>query len=404
MNILYVTFGLPVPPESGARLRDFNLLKRVAEHHRVWVLSLLEFKDELRHAKELETYCQHVDGVVANRGKLGTLAAAVSALSQRRPIATAPYFYPELAQRITELTRQQNFDVVQFEHTFLAPYRAALAPDFKGVTVLSLHNIGVQQYRSMLDMSSGFSRIPAALKWWLMRGWEATAANGFQQLIAVSECDRERLHELGVHRDIAVIENGVDCTTLMPLPPPHEGTEEILFIGTMGYLPNRDAVRFFCREILPLIRARRPACQLNVVGSGGKEHLAGLAKPDGVNITGRVADPTPYYARSKIAVVPLRSGGGSRLKILEAMALGRPVVSTTLGKEGLALREGTDILVADNAQAFADCVVQLLEDDKTRNEQAKAGRRRVEQDYDWDLLAGRLLNLYEKPDNAVPGP
>jgi hypothetical protein len=163
LNILYITFGLPVPPDSGARIRDYSLLRRIAESHQVWVLSLLEFEDELKHAKSLESHCQHVDGVVANRGITGTLSTAMGGLIRGRPIAAAPYYYPEFAEKITDLTRQQNFDVVQFEHTFLAPYRTALPQDFKGAAVLSLHNIGVQQYRSMLDQSSGISRIPAAL-------------------------------------------------------------------------------------------------------------------------------------------------------------------------------------------------------------------------------------------------
>ncbi len=393
-----------MPPESGARLRDFNLIKRVGRHHRIFILSLLEFEDELQHAEKLKDYCVHVDGVVASRNLLATATVALGGLFSARPIATAPYYYPQLARKITELTERHDFDVVQFEHSFLLPYRSALAPGFKGATVLSLHNIGVQQYRSMLDMSSGPGRIPATLKWWLMRAWEADAVSEFQLVITVSEIDRTRLLELGARGEISVIENGVDCTTLQPLPPPAADRDEILFIGTMGYLPNRDAARYFCSEILPLIRSKRPKCQLNIVGSGGIEHLADLAERGGVNITGRVDDPVPFYARSQLAVVPLRSGGGSRLKILEAMALGRPVVSTTLGQEGLSLQDDQEILTADDPQTFASQVVRLLEDNNHRQRIAKAGRSKVEKDYDWDLLANRLLRLYENMDRSGSHP
>lgn len=401
MNLLYVTFGLPAPPDSGARLRDFNLLRRVAKHHRVWLLSLLEFEDELERAPELLEYCQQVDGVVACRRSVGSLATGVAGLFQKRPIATATYYYRELANKIYELTRQVKFDVVQIEHSFLAPYRSALPPDFKGSTVLSLHNIGVQQYRTMLDVSSGISRIPAALKWWLMQGWEAPASDKFHQVITVSDDDRNRLRALGAQGQISVIENGVDCSVLKPLPRPDEGTEEILFIGTMGYLPNRDAARYFCRHIFPLIRKSRPGCVLNLVGSGGKEYLSDLERPGEVNVTGRVEDPVPYYERSRLAVVPLRGGGGSRLKILEAMALGRPVVSTSLGREGLSLQDGHEILTADEPGEFAKAVVRLLEDRHCWNDMAEAGRKRVERQYDWDLLAARLIELYEKPSRAA---
>lgn len=396
MKILFVTFGLPVPPDSGARIRDFNLIKRVSEHHEVSVLSLLEFQDELERAASLEAYCAHVDGVVADRGWPGTAATAIGGMVRGRPIATAPFYYPGLARRIHLLTHSRAFDLVQIEHSFLAPYRSALAPHFNGATVLSLHNIGVQQYRSMLDMSSGMARILAGLKWRSMRGWEAHATRHFDRTIVVSDKDRELLRSLGVRFGVSTIENGVDCDVLRPLAEPPPNTEEILFIGTMGYLPNRDAMRYFCREILPIIRARRPGCRLTIVGSGGFEHLSDLAKPGVVKITGRVADPLPFYARARLAIVPLRSGGGSRLKILEAMALGRPVVSTSLGSEGLELEDGKELLTADEPLAFAEHVLRLLEDNHYWHSLASAARSKVEHRYHWDLAASQLLDLYER--------
>lgn len=368
----------------------------MAQRHRVSILSLLEFENELQHAEPLRAFCNQVDGVVANRGALTTAITMINRFLNRQPVATAPFHHPELASKITALTKHEQFDIVQFEHSFLAPYRVALHSTFKGAAVLSMHNIGVQQYRSILDMTRGVRRIPAAIKCWLMEGWEAIAAGEFQHVITVSECDRERLLEMGAQAQVSVVENGVDCTALQPLPPPESGTEEIIFIGTMGYLPNRDAARYMAKEILPIIRLSRPGCQLNLVGSGGDEHLSDLVEPGAVNVTGRVEDPIPYYARSKIAVVPLRSGGGSRLKILEALALGRPVVSTTLGQEGLSMRDGLEILTADDTQAFADHVIQLLENDSATDALAKAGRKKVESDYDWRLLANRLLNVYEE--------
>lgn len=402
MRILYITFGLPSPPDSGARLRDFNLVKRVARHHRVSILSLLEFENELQGAEPLNAFCGHVDGVVLKGGALKSFAAVIHRFLKRQPIATAPYYHPGFARKITELTRRERFDVIQFEHSVLAPYRSALHSSFNGATVLSMHNIGAQQYRSMLDMARGVRRLPAAIKHRLMKGWEADEADRFHQVITVSECDRERLISMGVRTPVSVIENGVDCSLLQPLPPPGSDTEEIIFIGTMGYLPNRDAARYMVQEILPLIRKSRPDCRLNLVGSGGTDHLSDLVDEGVVNVTGRVDDPTTWYARSRLAVVPLRSGGGSRLKILEAMALGRPVVSTTLGREGLSLRDGQDILTADTAEAFADHVVSLLEDDRAMRAYAMAGRKRVESDYDWDLLSRRLLETYESL--AKPGP
>jgi GT2 family glycosyltransferase/glycosyltransferase involved in cell wall biosynthesis len=395
LKILFVTYGLPEPPQSGARLRDFNLVTRLADRHEVSVLSLLEFPQELERAPRLTECCARIDGVPA-RGAVGSAAGALAGWFRGRPLATGPYYHPELARRIAEMTRTGGYDIVQFEHSFFAPYRRALGPGFTGSTVLSLHNIGVQQYRSMLDTTSGTGRIPAALKWWLMRDWEAAEASRFDQAIVVSGEDRTRLLEMGAACPVQVIENGVDCDLLRPLPPPTGPDPEILFVGTFGYPPNRDAVRYFHAEIFPRIRAGRPKCRFIVAGSGGERHLADLTEPGVVEVTGRVEDLTGLYARASVAVVPLRSGGGSRLKVLEAMALGRPVVSTSLGREGLRLEAPAEIRVADEPAAFAGGVLDLLENGSLWCETAAAARRRVQADYDWNHIAGRQEALYRE--------
>ena len=414
MKVLFITFGLPVPPASGARIRDFNLICRVARQHEVSVLSLLEFPAEREHMQAMREYCRHVDGVVADRGWLGTLGAALSGLLRGRPVATAPFYYPELARRIRQLTQEQAFDIVQIEHSFLAPYRTDLAGEFRGACVLSLHNIGVHQYRSMLDMSAGLERIPAALKWLSLRGWEARAARQFDLAIVVSEQDRERLERLEgkgplSHAEqpagrISIVENGVDCVRLVPLPDPwpkDAATEpadggELVFVGTMGYLPNRDAMQSFCRDTLPIVRRQRPGCRLTIVGSGGHQFLAHLARPGQVEITGRVDDLTPFYQRAHVAIAPLRSGGGSRLKILEAMALGRPVVSSRLGCEGLALEDGKDVLIADEPEVFARQILDLLADRERWRSVVNSARQTVASRYDWRLVAQHLLDAYAR--------
>ena len=426
MKILFITFGLPFPPNSGARIRDFNLISRVAVQHEVSVLSLLESVGEKQHMQAMRTYCRHVDGIVADRGWMGTMGAAVSSLWRGQPVATAPYYYPQLAGLIRQLTQKHDFDIVQIEHSFLAPYREDLAPEFRGACVLSLHNIGVDQYRSMLDMSAGLARIPAWIKWLLMRGWEKRAARHFDLSIAVSEQDRRRLeiledklspgHVKQPDLRIGLVENGVDCARFLPLPEPWredcatgpENGGELIFVGTMGYLPNRDGVESFCRDILPIVRRRRPACRLTIVGSGGREFLSHLAQPGLVEITDRVENVTPFYQRAQVAVVPLRSGGGSRLKILEAMALGRPVVSTRLGCEGLALEDGKDVLIADDPELFARKILDLLADREHWRSLVHSARQTVAGRYDWNLIAQHLMSAYAairpNSDGAKPSP
>lgn len=389
-NILFVTYGLPYPPTSGARVRDYNLILRLAHRHRVSVLALLESEDERRHMPALAEFCDHVDGVVTAGGTLRAVGRALSGLARGRPMAAAPFHEPGLYHRIRDLTAAQRFDIVQIEHSLLAPYRDAIARPFDGATVLSFHNVGVHQYRSMLAASRGLARVPAALKWWSMRGWEARAAAAFDLAVVVSGADRERLLELGAPGRISVVENGVDCARLQTLEDPPAGSQELLFVGTMGYFPNRDAARWFCREILPDIRALRPGCRLTIAGHGGREHLADLARPGIVDVTGTVEDVVPYYRRARVTIAPLRSGGGSRLKVLEATALGRPLVATRLAAEGFDLEPGRELLVADTSRAFTEAVVRLLDDADLGLRLAEAARRKVERHYDWDAVAARL--------------
>lgn len=396
MKILYVTYGLPVPPDSGARLRDFNLISRAADRHEVSILSLLEFADELERVAPLRAICHQVDGVVVGRNRISTAATVLEGVLKGRPVATTPYYYWSLARRIREITRAQPFDLVQFEHSFFAPYRDALSPGFDGATVLSMHNIGLHQYLSIYEKANGMARIPAGIKAFLMRDWEARLSNQFDQVIVVSKPDRERMLELGTDCPVSVIENGVDCQKIQVLEPSAKGAAEILFVGTMGYGPNREGIRYFCSEVLPLVRASRPDCSLTIVGSGGLDYLLDLVVPGVVNVTGRVPDVTPYYQRADLAIAPLTSGGGTRLKILEAMAYGRPVVSTTLGAEGLELDDGREVLIADKPGDFASHVLALLQNNGRWNGQVFAARKRVEAKFDWNSIAEKLLESYEE--------
>ncbi len=195
---------------------------------------------------------------------------------------------------------------------------------------------------------------------------------------------------------VDVIPNGVDTEKYQPLPlPPENAPPSLMFIGSMEYPPCVDAVLYFCSEILPLIRHAINAMELWIVGG---EPRPEVLKLDGsaVHVTGRVEDVVPYYQQSTVCVVPLRAGGGTRLKILEAMALGRPVVSTTIGCEGLDVVDGEHLLIADTPEQFAEKTLRLLRDRQLYQHIAANGRRLVESRYGWDKIAERLMDVYQQ--------
>jgi glycosyltransferase involved in cell wall biosynthesis len=192
---------------------------------------------------------------------------------------------------------------------------------------------------------------------------------------------------------VDVIPNGVDTHALRPLPPA-EGPPALVFVGSMMYRPCVDAAVWLVREILPLVRRTHPDVAVWIVGRGPVPEVTALAG-NGVFVTGEVEDVAPYYRRATLAVAPLRAGGGTRLKILEAMALGRVVVSTTVGAEGLRVDDDTHLAIADDAQSLANAIVALLNDHDHRDRLARAARALVEAEYDWDRIGASHLALYD---------
>jgi glycosyltransferase involved in cell wall biosynthesis len=262
--------------------------------------------------------------------------------------------------------------------------------------VLSLHNVGFAQYERMRRAAG--NRVEALgylAKRMALRRLERSYAPRFDELIAVSRSERATLLEAIPGLAVTVIENGVDTTRLQPLAPAANG-DRILFVGNLAYRPNVHAVVDFCTSILPLIRAQRPGTSFEIVGPDPPRAVSELARPGAVEVTGPVAELEPHYRRAALTVVPLRAGGGTRLKILESMALGRCVVSTSAGCEGLGFTDGQELLVADGAAEFARKTLSLLESEERRLSLAATARRAVEDTYDWDALADRLLGLYRR--------
>ena len=191
---------------------------------------------------------------------------------------------------------------------------------------------------------------------------------------------------------MAVVPNGVDLDYFHVLPQPIQ-RRHLVFTGSMDWRPNQDAARYFVREILPLLKQVRPELECTFVGRNPPADIERLADIPGVHITGTVGDVRPYVERAAVYIVPLRIGGGSRLKILEALAMGRAVVSTTVGAEGLDVVHDKHLLLADDPRTFADCVLRLLDDQQRCRSLSTEGRRLVEQHYGWDALADRFGNF-----------
>lgn len=400
-NLLFINYGLPYPPHSGSRIRDFNLIKNLARDHTVCLLSLVEFAGEARHAAELVRYCPLVEMVpTRRRSKREHLPGALRCLVQGRPLETTAYYYPEMADRIRAIVTEWDIDVVQIQQSFLAPYVEAV-PEGRGCrTVLSFENLGFLQYRRMAALAHNWE---AWLRHWsnalLMRRWEPRYAARFDHCVMVSPVEARLLQAANPRLRVAVVDNGVDAETYRPLPMPRAGND-LLYIGTMSYPPNEDAVLLLAEEILPRVREHVPDARLLVVGRDVTARISALAQRADVQVLGAVPDIVPCYEQARVTVVPLRVGGGTRLKILESMALGRPVVTTAIGAEGLAASDGQHLLVRDDPAEFARATVRLLQDPVAAGRLASNARALIEERYDWAPLSKKLAAIYEGLDDG----
>ncbi len=397
LSVLQVTLGVPWPPDTGFRQRDYYLLRSTTRYHHVHLLCLYQQGAHLPDEASLRSMCKRVELFpIYSKPNSKNLGSVWQRMRDGDPLATAPYFSKLIFERIQQLLITEKFDIFQIEHSFLLPYRRATPKGFSGKTVLSLHNIGAVQYRRMVNLALPLpTRLMFAVKSLLMRNWEARHASDFDRVITCSTSDAQWLLRRNARASVSVIDNGVDAASLPILAAPkNEGN--LLFVGSMIYPPNEDAMLYFCRSIRPLLLQTVPDAHLWIVGHEPAPRLLKLAADPLLHVTGYVEKLTPYYELADLVIVPLRAGSGSRLKILEAMAMGRAVVSTTLGCEGLELEKGTHLAIADDPVEFSRQIITLLHDKEKRCAMAERARRWVEKRYDWTLLGNKLITLYDE--------
>lgn len=393
MRVLWISPKLPFPLESGDKLRQFNLMKRLSQKVEISLIAFAIRREEEEYASYLRQYCSRVRIFYSpNRSRVRRFLAM--------SCHTVPYYvWRYYSKNAVAYIRQElarfHPDIVQIEHTYMAEYRRVLSREAAPPTILTKHNIDADlAYQSYRLANSSIGRIFWWLEWKKMSHYEPEADKSVSAIVVMSPQDKSRLLEKEKELPLVeIVENGVDTSLLKPLPPLHDPI--VIFVGAFDYLPNQDAAVWFCKTILPIVKDFHTNAKLLLVGRN-PSHVVTQLLSDAVEIYADVPDVLPYYERSALAVVPLRGGSGSRLKILEAMALGRPVVSTKKGAEGLQLTPGLDFLEADDPVAFAAAITSLIRDRNLYQRIAQHARKTVETKYDWDIAAQKMTLLYER--------
>ena len=393
MRILVLDEEFPFPPNTGKRIRSFSLISRLGKNHEVHYLAYGESGSLASRALDvvnLKTIA--IADVKPDKfGPLFYIRLAANLLSNLPYIVTSHYselFKTEFAKQVDKL----NPDLILCEWT---PY-AKFAEDLKNIPrVVSAHNVESRIWRRYHETEKN-----PAKKWYIAR--QVEKLERFEKEIfatfegiAVSQSDACEIQQLCPEARVEVVDNGVD---LEYFNHQQQKLDEnaLVFVGSMDWRPNQDAVTYFVKEIFPLIRQKKPEAHAIFVGRKPPEFIRAYSDIDGIEVTGSVNDIRPYVHSSAVYIVPLRIGGGTRLKILDAMAMHKPIVSTVVGAEGLDVTDDENILLAKTTQSFADQVVRLMDDKALQEELANNGRALVEAKYGWDSLGVKLDNFLKE--------
>lgn len=329
----------------------------------------------------------------SRRARLGRVAAG---MLQGRPVIQSVYFSRRLAHRVKALTATERFDVIQVEFSMIARYARSISRTSTAKRVLSTHNIESERFeREILLAPWGFRRLALMTNATLFPHWEEKSVCLFDGAVAVSEHDRAWLQRRLPEGTVALVPNGVDTRAFLPASR-GERHATVVFTGAMDYPPNVDAVLWFVDAILPHLQARHAGLTFDIVGAKPAARVLALRGRPGVNVTGEVPDIRPYVCRAAAFVAPLRSGGGTRLKILQSMALGCPVISTRIGAEGLDVADGETVLFAEDAAQFAERLTQLLDSADLRDRLVRQGRALVVGRYDWQACLAGVDQLHRR--------
>jgi glycosyltransferase involved in cell wall biosynthesis len=431
VNILLLTQIVPYPPDAGPKIKTWHVLSYLVEHgHQVTLVTFMR-KEEEQNVESLRKVCNAVFTVPIRRSRQSDVFYWLRSHITGRPFLIERDDSNKMKKLVNQLLLTESIDVIHADQLTMAQF-ALLSRRYivnayplsiprkeneyldgaqhnlssiRPTLIFDAHNAVWTIMERMRQNTPGFLKPVIALEAWRVKRYEGRITSTFDHTLAVTEVDRLALQE-AAHFDkkgnsvsippIKVIPIVVDTELLRPVKR-SSGSCNIMTLGTLHYPPNADGIRWFIQEVFPLVRQQIPDATLTVVGKNPPHDLLQLASqaPQSITFTGYVPDLTPYFEQAALMVVPVRSGGGMRVRILEGFARAMPVVTTTIGLEGIDARPNQDVWVQDTADGFAQAVVKLIKDEDRQAELGINGRRLVERKYDWKVALEELGSLYK---------
>ena len=387
MRVLFISPFLPYPVDNGSKMRAMNFLRSLRGHEVV----LLAFMDEeeIVYKEELLQFCSELN--IFQKPKISAFQVFVNHFSLG-PLLSKRLYVKEANIKIKEVLKDKKIDLVIADTLLMAEYARKLKGLFK---ILNEHNLEfMRAVRRVYTYKSWIKKVYYYFIMKRLKRYELKAIRDFDGCFVCSETDKKTLSNSLAYHAIKVVPNSVDIDYFHPKQGTHD-SKKIIFTGTMWYEPNVDAVKYFAKDIFPTLREDIPDLELIIVGDRPTEDVQNLSSDGNITVTGYVDDIRPYLYDASVFVAPIRMGSGTRLKILSAMSMSLPVVSTTVGCEGLEVCDGENICIADTPQQFSEMTLKLLKDIKFWNRIASGGRVLVEQKYSNKSIERELFNFWD---------
>ena len=399
MRILWVKAGKLLPVDTGGKIRSFNILRELARCNDVTVLTYYggardqdyEFEMDDRFPGAITIHTGVPDATMLER-----VFDYLRRLPQSAPYAVTKFHSVEVEHLLNRFLGERKYDVAVCD--FLSA-TLNFAERLETPTALFQHNVeSLLWRRQAAHEPSLLQRLAFKIEAAKMARYECRAVNRFHHVIAVSDQDRQQMAQMTDPARISVVPTGVDLRQFTATLGVRATEPVIVFVGSMDWEANIDGVDYFCRDIWPQVKRAVPDARLRIVGRNPHPRVTRW-EDDSIEVTGTVPSVVDHYEDAMVNIVPLRVGGGTRLKIYEAMAMGKATVSTSIGAEGLDVEDGRDIVIADEAHSFAEAIIELIRDDSQRRRIENAAAGKAAQ-YDWSVIAGRFAEILERTAGA----
>ena len=412
-RILFLSQLLPYPLDAGPKVRSYYVLRHLAQTHQITLLAFSRPDDSPEAIQHLREFCEDVHLIPIHRSHTQNLISLVNSLLKKTSFIIERDYVPEMAQAVDRVLQDKPFDAVHADQLWMAQYalRAKrLAP--KAMLVLDEHNACFQIWQRLAaGEHNPVKRLLLENEWRKLRAFEAEVCSCFNRIVTVTDEDFRTLHDLiqspirltkapqpkHSSENLITIPICVDTESVVPVRP-ITGSLNVLHLGTMFWMPNIEGVMWFVREVWPKVVAKIPEVSFTIVGKNPPSEIRELSnngtERSSIKVTGYIPDPQPYLERAAVFVVPLLSGSGMRVKIIDAWRWGLPIISTSIGAEGIHCTPGENILLADDPYAFAQAIVKVLQEPSLSERLRLNGRRWVEENYDWRTVYSRWDVIY----------